>query len=149
MSDKKTWVFLDGVKLPGINYKEGAAKKNLPIISATMVDGKEQISIRFPDNVLDQFREYAMCEYKAIKEAIDMDLKPEEVIANFDNKDQGKYFSSLTGVYDKDGNFISFVDKEAGYEKSLKIAEETFFDPTKISRDQQRDMINELLARQT
>lgn len=66
-----------------------------------MVDGKEQISIRFPNNVLDQFREYAMCEYKSIKEAIDMDLKPEEVIANFDNKDQGKYFSSLTGVYDK------------------------------------------------
>lgn len=149
MSDKKTWVFLDGIKLPGINYKEGAAKKNLPIISATMVDGKEQINIRFPNNVLDQFREYAMCEYKAIKEAIDMDLKPEEVIANFDNKDQGKYFSSLTGVYDKDGNFISFVDKEAGYEKSLKIAEETFFDPTKVSRDQQRDMINELLVRQT
>mgnify|MGYP003474923882 FL=1 len=88
-----------------------------------------------------------MCEYKAIKEAINMDLKPEEVIANFDNKDQGKYFSSLTGVYDKDGNFISFVDKEAGYEKSLKIAEETFFDPTKVSRDQKRDMINELLVR--
>lgn len=149
MSDKKTWVFLDGIKLPGINYKEGAAKKNLPVISVTMVDGKEKVHIRFPNNVLDQFREYAMCEYKAIKEAIDMDLKPEEVIANFDNKDQGKYFSSLTGVYDKDGNFISFVDKEAGYEKSLKIAEETFFDPTKISRDQQRDMINELLMRQT
>ena len=53
MSDKKTWVFLDGIKLPGINYKEGAAKKNLPIISVTMVDGKEQISIRFPNNVLD------------------------------------------------------------------------------------------------
>ena len=90
-----------------------------------------------------------MCEYKAIKEAIDMDLKPEEVIANFDNKDQGKYFSSLTGVYDKDGNFISFVDKKAGYEESLKIAEETFFDPNKISVEQQRDMINELLMRQT
>jgi hypothetical protein len=53
MSDKKTWVFLDGIKLPGINYKEGAAKKNLPTISATMVDDKEQISIRFPNNVLD------------------------------------------------------------------------------------------------
>lgn len=149
MSDKKTWVFLDGIKLPGINYKEGSAKKNLPTISVTMVDGKEQVHVRFPNNVLDQFREYAMCEYKAIKEAIDMDLSPEEVIANFDNKDQGKYFSSLTGVYDKDGNFISFVDKKAGYEKSLKIAEETFFDPTKISRDEQRDMINELLMRQT
>lgn len=149
MSDKKTWVFLDGIKLPGINYREGAAKKNLPIISVTTVDGKEKVHIRFPNNVLDQFREYAMCEYKAIKEAIDMDLKPEEVVANFDNKDQGKYFSSLTGVYDKDGNFISFVDKKAGYEQSLKIAEETFFDMTKISRDQQRDMINELLMRQT
>lgn len=149
MSDKKTWVFLDGIKLPGINYKEGAAKKNLPVISVTMVDGKEKVNIRFPNNVLDQFREYAMCEYKAIKEAIDMDLNPEEIIANFDNKDQGKYFSSLTGVYDKNGNFISFVDKKAGYEASLKIAEETFFDPTKVSRDQQRDMINELLMRQT
>ena len=87
MSDKKTWVFLDGIKLPGINYKEGAAKKNLPKISAKMVDGKEQINITFPNNVLDQFIEYAMCEYESIKEAIDMDLKPEEVIANFDNKD--------------------------------------------------------------
>jgi len=28
-----------------------------------------------------------MCEYNSIKEAIDMDLKPEEVVANFDNKD--------------------------------------------------------------
>ena len=87
MSDKKTRVFLDGIKLPGINYKEGAAKKNLPTISAKMVDGKEQINITFPNNVLDQFIEYAMCEYESIKEAIDMDLKPEEVIANFDNKD--------------------------------------------------------------
>jgi hypothetical protein len=87
MSDKKTWVFLDGIKLPGINYKEGAAKKNLPTISAKMVDGKEQVNITFPNNVLDQFIEYAMCEYNSIKEAIDMDLKPEEVIANFDNKD--------------------------------------------------------------
>lgn len=149
MSDKKTWVFLDGVKLPGINYKEGAAKKNLPTVSVTMVDGKEQVYVRFPDNVLDQFREYAMCEYKAIKEAIDMDLKPEEVIANFDNKDQGKYFSSLTGVYNEKGDFISFVDKKAGYVESLKIAEETFFDPEKISVEQQREMINELLMRQT
>jgi hypothetical protein len=61
MSDKKTWVYLRGLKLPGLNYKSNMQNLN------TL--GKDGILIQNSD-VVKQIWEYAMCERRAIQSCI-------------------------------------------------------------------------------
>lgn len=90
MSDKKTWVYLDGIILPGIRYNEQYVEK----------DGKYEkklvAKVDF-DESLDKLIQYAESEYRSVKQTIEQlkELKnhPERKIVNFHQKwiDSRKY----------------------------------------------------------
>ena len=144
LSDKKTWVYVDGIKLPGLDYSGTVDDAGNTVAMAAETLGDQFVISADPmsqldevlsqkEDVVDRFISYAISEYQSVKKA-DRDLdemeangtKGEEV-ANYYNKEQGAMFSSLLGVwvstYKNDANgqpivsgekFISFNNKKNG-----------------------------------
>lgn len=141
LSDKKSWTFVSGIKLPGIDYLKMYAPNgtilSVPEIAESigMIDG----NIMQQEDVIDQFISYAYSEYQAVKDAekaldqMKKDGTKSTAVANYYTKEQGARFSSLLGVweFDKNGDevFVSFNDKKDGhtYKDNIKTAEEHFF----------------------
>lgn len=135
LSDKKKYVYIQGIKLPGLDYSKVLDEDGniLPDVSNAIqkTHSNNDGGIDQLDSVVSQFLSYAKSEYESIKNAGNKNIN----VANF--KEQGKRFSSLLGVwedtYDKDGNwtgeqFISFNDNKKSWEENLGIAEDYFFD---------------------
>lgn len=141
LSDKKSWTFVSGIKLPGIDYLKMYAPNgtilSVPEIAESigMIDG----NIMQQEDVIDQFISYAYSEYQAVKDAekaldqMKKDGAKDTAVANYYTKEQGARFSSLLGVWEFDNNgdevFVSFNDKKDGhtYKDNIKTAEEHFF----------------------
>lgn len=141
LSDKKSWTFVSGIKLPGIDYLKMYAPNgtilSVPEIAESigMIDG----NIMQQEDVIDQFINYAYSEYQAVKDAekaldqMKKDGTKDTAVANYYTKEQGARFSSLLGVWEFDNNgdevFVSFNDKKDGhtYKDNIKTAEEHFF----------------------
>lgn len=141
LSDKKSWTFVSGIKLPGIDYLKMCAPNgtilSVPEIAESigMIDG----NIMQQEDVIDQFISYAYSEYQAVKDAekaldqMKKDGTKDTAVANYYTKEQGARFSSLLGVWEFDNNgdevFVSFNDKKDGhtYKDNIKTAEEHFF----------------------
>ena len=172
LSDKKTWLYIDGIKLPGLDYNNTVddngnttpfAAEQLGdqfVISADPMSQLDNILSQRED-VVDQFISYAYSEYEAVKKA-DRDLdemekngtKSDEV-ANYYKSEQGAKFSSLLGVWvntykkGKDGQnvvsgekFISFNNNKKTRKKNIEEAEKYFF---RADKDTQRALIARLL----
>lgn len=159
MSDKKTWVYLEGIELKGITYTKDRTGKYVD------VDVDDTAAI-------DQLIEYAETELMSIEQTIEQlkTLPEEEKVNNFhtgtkvveiqvdENGEKreivhkvanGTIFSSLTGVV-VDGKYISFnrfLDQETGKfispEENVRIANEYFFSK---GQEERRRLIRELIA---
>lgn len=141
LSDKKSWTFISGIKLPGIDYLKMYAPNgtilSVPEIAESigMIDG----NIMQQEDVIDLFMSYAYSEYQSVKDAekaldqMNEDGTKSTAVANYYTKEQGARFSSLLGVWELDNNgdevFVSFNDKKDGhtYKDNIKTAEEHFF----------------------
>ena len=141
LSDKKSWTFVNGIKLPGIDYLKMYAPNgtilSVPEIAESigMIDG----NIMQQEDVIDLFMSYAYSEYQSVKDAekaldqMNEDGTKSTAVANYYTKEQGARFSSLLGVWEFDNNgdevFVSFNDKKDGhtYKDNIKTAEEHFF----------------------
>ena len=174
LSDKKTWLYVDGIKLPGLDYSGTmddngnttsiAAEKlgDQFVISADPMSQLDNVLSQRED-VIDQFISYAYSEYESVKQA-DRDIdqmekdgtKSEEVV-NYYNKDQGAKFASLVGVWvytytNKNGQnvisgekFISFNNNKKTRKQNIEQAETYFFNQP---RDVQQALIARLLHKQ-
>lgn len=123
LSDKKSWTFVSGIKLPGIDYLKMYAPNgtilSVPEIAESigMIDG----NIMQQEDVIDLFMSYAYSEYQSVKDAekaldqMNEDGTKSTAVANYYTKEQGARFSSLLGVWELDNNgdevFVSFNDK--------------------------------------
>lgn len=141
LSDKKSWTFVSGIKLPGIDYLKMHAPNgtilSVPEIAESigMIDG----NIMQQEDVIDLFMSYAYSEYQSVKDAekaldqMNEDGTKSTAVANYYTKEQGARFSSLLGVWELDNNgdetYVSFNDKKDGhtYKDNIKTAEEHFF----------------------
>ena len=154
MSDKKTWGYIDGISLPGLNVEQ-------PITGQTI--NTVQITPRgylFSQNkdVLKQLRQYAILEYQAVLQTLKdvkgyadpvtgariTPMKDEEKINNYHKATvkvkgkpyfiiQGARFSTMYAMYDAKGKKISFnrvCDENGKFiseEDNLATAMEHFF----------------------
>ena len=153
LSDKKKYCYLDGVVLPGINYKllndldSETRKEAFDKLSEKIIfrpnKSANYYGVQQNEDIINQMISYAKCEYESVKKA---GLKIEELkrqgrldqdVVNYYTLQQGARFSSLLGVwentYDKDGNvdgeqFISFNDGRHDWHDDLRMAEIHFFD---------------------
>lgn len=157
-SDKKTWGYVRGLMLPGLDFSN---------LLATMPTKKGRI---VNDEVLDRLIGYAVTEDAAISRFLaEKDSIPEEEqVENYDGGTtvteklangqevkhkvlQGGRFSALLGVWDGD-TFIEFnrlFDENGVYqteEMCQQRAHEYFFDK---SIEEQRDIMNTILLKQT
>lgn len=141
LSDKKSWTFVSGIKLPGIDYLKMYAPNgtilSVPEIAESigMIDG----NIMQQEDVIDLFMSYAYSEYQSVKDAekaldqMNEDGTKYTAVTNYYTKEQGARFSSLLGVWELDNNgdetYVSFNDKKDGhtYKDNIKTAEEHFF----------------------
>lgn len=141
LSDKKSWTFVSGIKLPGIDYLKMYAPNgtilSVPEIAESigMIDG----NIMQQEDVIDLFMSYAYSEYQSVKDAekaldqMKEDGTKSTAVANYYTKEQGARFSSLLGVWELDNNgdetYVSFNDKKDDhtYKDNIKTAEEHFF----------------------
>lgn len=150
MSDKKKFRYLQGVRLPGLNYDSATDTEGNRI---PVADFAKQVPLRPDaashrytfqqrDDVVDQMLSYAKSEYESVKRAgqrideLERTGKKASGIVNYDTAEQGAKFSSLLGVYEetynKDGvangeQFISFNDGSKSWYENLAIAEAYFF----------------------
>lgn len=149
MSDKKTWVFLTGVNMPGLKFIVDNVTKEM--ILDTNINAGEII----PNEVVDQMWEYAICEYRSIKDIIsNIDNIPDsKKVENFHkgpNGPQAARFSSLLGVY-YGGRFIEFNRTKddngnpMNAQDNIEVAEKYFFNQP---IDVQKRLIRELLQKQ-
>lgn len=159
LSDKKTYMYLDGISLPGLDYGSPTSLGSQIVISK---DPTSQLyyMLSQDEKVIDRFISYAMSEYMSIKKAIaDIDNMSDEEraedVANFYTKSQGARFSSLLGVWvndyktQPDGSQIivgetyhSFSNGNKTPKENLKEAEKYFFN---LSKEEQRVLISKNL----
>ena len=130
MSDKKTWGYIDGLQLPGLNIESSLTGQ---FINQVQVNKHGGYLFSQNQQILDQLREYAMLEYYAVVQTL-RDVKgytdPEtgEVYSPMKEADkiknyhtatvrvkgrpykiiQGARFSTLYAIYDSKGRKISF-----------------------------------------
>lgn len=170
LSDKKTYMYIDGIQLPGLNYKNTIDENGnaLPfstvgdqfVISADPTSQLENMLSQDP-KVIDRFIQYAITEYESVKKA-DADLDQMEKdgtknkdVDNYYKNEQGARFSSLIGVWEydykkqKDGSmqvvgetFHSFNNKNKTRKQNIQEAEKYFFNR---SREEQEMLIARLL----
>ena len=118
MSDKKTWTYLTGITIPGLTHIN------------TFTDlGNGKYTMSQDRQVLEQLLQYALCEKKAVEECIKQvrgytdeegtkhpPLDDSQKVMNYHKGNeydghtiiQGGRFGVLTGVYDENGNWVSF-----------------------------------------
>lgn len=163
LSDKKKYVYITGVKLPGVDYS-AINKSKTPVIDVANLASQqifvpsEGISntydIQQLEDVVEQMRSYAISEYQSILAQADKLNDGHREIANFDDKGQGLRFSSLLGVweptYDKEGNvsgeqFISFNDGRHAWQDDLRMAEIHFFNKPV---EEQQALLRRILTKQ-
>ena len=109
MSDKKTWVYIDGVILPGLKYSNvWNAKEN-----------KNELVVEQQfDVAIDQLIEYAFAEYKSVNQTIKQvnDLAknhPERMVLNFHtNFVTSKSYSTLEQALKVDSNVHYITDSD-------------------------------------
>lgn len=161
MSDKKTWVYIEGIQLPGIEY--GQDKSNNFEEVVTSVD---------EDEVLEQMLEYISTEAFSIEQTIKQldndEISDDKKVVNYhkgkktatvvDKKGvshkiaQGTVFSSFVGMWDEDGKYISFnrvLDDEGNFidpRQNLQKAKDLFFSK---SHEEQKKIVARILDHQT
>lgn len=145
LSDKKKYVYISGIKLPGLDYTS-ISKSKTPVIDVNAYASQKILvpdnvassvyNIEQKDEVIDQMISYAMAEYQSILNQIDRLHDGHRKIVNFDNEEQCLKFSSLLGIweqtFDKEGKpngeqYISFNDSKKSWEENLSLAEAYFF----------------------
>ena len=154
MSDKKTWGYIDGLSLPGLNT-------NIPLIGQAIntveVTEKGYNFSQNPD-VLERLRQYAILEYQAVVQTLKdvkgytdpvtgeqyPPMKDEDKVKNYHKATvkvkgksyyivQGARFSTMYAMYDSKGRKISFnrvCDDDGKFiseEDNLATAMEHFF----------------------
>lgn len=155
MSDKKTYHWLEGIKLPGIDYE-----KLEQYIYGFREDG---VTLNISEDVLDQFIEYADCEFRNIQKTLYiLDKIPNsQKVANYHKgakiKDKdgnehqianGCVFTVLPGIYKEDGTYVSFtkfLDDNGNFiseSKNLQKATEEFFS---LNTDEKREIMRRTL----
>lgn len=156
LSDKKKYLYITGVELPGIDYSRQIDTDGNIVPN---VDGAQQKAhspkeggLDQLDSVVTQFLSYAISEYESIKHAATSGVK----VVNF--KENGKRFSSLLGVwedkYDKDGKFIKeeFIPFNSGnntWEEDLAVAEAYFFSqPEDVQKALIKRNLNKILDKE-
>lgn len=154
MSDKKTWGYIDGITLPGLNMKQLAGS----ITNTVQINPNGSYVFFQNKDVLNQLRQYAILEYQAILQTL-RDVKgytdpntgvrteplaDNKKITNYHKAKatvngktysiiQGARFSTLYAIYDRKGNKISFnrvCDENGNFiseEDNLATAMEHFF----------------------
>lgn len=161
MSDKKTWVYIEGIQLPGIEY--GQDKSNNFEKVVTSVD---------EDEVLEQMLEYISTEAFSIEQTIKQldndEISDDKKVVNYhkgkktatvvDKKGvshkiaQGTVFSSFVGMWDEDGKYISFnrvLDDDGNFidpRQNLQKAKDLFFSK---SHEEQKKIVARILDHQT
>ena len=110
MSDKKTWVYLKGIEIPGIDHNHAYSAQALNTLD-------QQGFFTQLDSVVEQFLEYAQTEHMSVKRTLEQvkNLSEEEKVKNFHKATvkikkgdkeikistiQGARFTSMLGVYD-------------------------------------------------
>lgn len=154
MSDKKTWGYIDGITLPGLNMKQLVGS----IENTVQVNPNGSYVFFQNKDVLNQLRQYAILEYQAVLQTL-RDVKgytdpvtgirteplaDNKKIANYHKAKatvkgktysiiQGARFSTLYAIYDAKGRKISFnkvCDENGNFvseEDNIATAMEHFF----------------------
>ena len=115
LSDKSTWFYLSGIKLPGLNWDAKTDEEFGMIPTVGLTSGRlfftneDNIGDYKQNPVLDQMIEYALCELANIEKTIDdLGLNDEQQEASqtalTDNKKVKNYHTK--GKPDDDGNYI-------------------------------------------
>lgn len=164
LSDKKKYVYISGIKLPGLDYSD-INKSKEPIVDVAKFAQQQLFppsagvtnwyDIQQLPEIVEQMRSYAISEYQSILQQLDKQNDGHRKVDNFDTKNQSVKFSSLLGVweavYDKDGNvtkeqYIPFNKEGRSAEETLAIAEAYFFNRPV---EEQQSMIARLLTKRT
>ena len=132
MSDKKTWGYVDGIHLPGLDFTKNATKLLSEQINTVTINPNGSYIFGQNDEVLEQLRQYAILEYQAVIQTL-KDIKgytdpitgirtaPLQDTQKIDNYHkatvkvkgktykiiQGARFSTLYAIYDNKGKKIS------------------------------------------
>lgn len=179
MSDKKTWTFLTGIRIPGFNYKT----QNFSLNSFPTIQTINGVPVLMQSaEVIKQFLEYIKCEYVSARKVLNdvngyvdengvehSPLPKSMLVDNFhvgaEVKDkngkihrviQGARMSGLTGIYLIDGTYLDFnkvLDENGNYiseEDCLREFEEKFLKPQpKKDVNGQYTSVNEELVLET
>ena len=163
LSDKSTWFYLNGVKLPGFDWSDRNSRslsaENLlyfGLKSGRMFfNNKDQRGSFESNEQLDQLIEYAYCDYRNalyVLNQLQNNLIPEEKkVKNFHTGNMnGARLSFLFGIYDENDKFISFNNNKKTPEECLQKAAEEFFMPKTVTVNGQTrlETDEELKARQ-
>ena len=155
MSDKKTWGYIDGLALPGLNIESPIIGQ---FINSVQVNQKGGYQFSQNRDVLEQLRQYAILEYQAVVQTlkdvkgyvdpitgeVHAPMKEEEKVQNYHKASvkvngksysivQGARFSSMYAIYDSKGKKISFnrvCDENGKFiseEDNLAVAMDNFF----------------------
>lgn len=161
MSDKKTWVYIEGIQLPGIEYGQDESNNFEEVVMS--VD---------EDEVLEQMLEYISTEAFSIEQTIKQldndEISDDKKVVNYHKGKktatvvdkngvshkiaQGTVFSSFVGMWDEDGKYISFnrvLDDEGNFidpRQNLQKAKDLFFSK---SHDEQKRVVAIILDHQT
>ena len=163
LSDKSTWFYLNGIKLPGFDWSDrnssSLSTENLlyfGLRSGRMFFSNKDTRGAFESNEqLDQLIEYAYCDYRNalyVWNQLKNNLIPEEKkVKNFHTGNMnGARLSFLFGIYDENDKFISFNNNKKTPEECLQKAAEEFFMPKEVTVNGQTrlETDQELKARQ-
>lgn len=137
LSDKSTWFYLTGVRVPGLNYKNLQNTPSNQLLTLGIIPGQDAASkdlhVMFDYNVsneqIDQMLEYAECEMLAIEREINR--KTPFPFIEFFNENK-KRFSGLVEIVKMDEKgekkLVLLNDYDETPEKCLQRAKEEFFD---------------------
>lgn len=131
LSDKSTWFYLTGVRLPGLDYSDTDVQGKLIVFSGStgrMAYGFDKVGHYGQNEVLDQMLEYAMCEREAVVRAINelevleenhknetnpgKKLEAAKKIKNFHTNNQATRFAFILGIYTESENDPKYKYKQ-------------------------------------
>lgn len=155
LSDKSTYMSIKGFELPGFDYTQNVTSQStaiqlasfgtLPFFNKNNGDMIFNIADKYDNyqqnEVLDQFIEYYEAEHRNVLKTLkelgygpngEGKLSKEQLIVNYHTKNRnGARYTSIAGIYDEKGNFISFNYKtdseDGGIIECNNKAEELFF----------------------
>ena len=165
LSDKSTYMVLGGFQLPGLNW-DSQDIGILPLFNRHTGDiifqNSDSSSGYSANPILDQFLEYFECEFENVKKTInDLGLYGEtntttpisenDKVKNYHTGNiNGARFFSLMGIYDENGNYVSFNFKDnsedGGVINSFNKAYDMFFGDH-VSQEKRRYYVAKILQR--